>query len=141
MITKEEWDLLIALISSGLTNIDACQASGISTTAFYDKVKSDSDFSDSVKKASVKFKLKHLKNISDAASKNWQASAWILERKFKREFSRVEYIQELEDSFAGKTDEELNEIIRELEEQEREYELRKHKSKDSTRKEEEQGEE
>lgn len=142
MVTEGEWELLLSLISAGLTDKDACSASGISRETFYKRVREESDFSDTVKKASVKFKLEHIKNITDAAAKgNWQASAWILERKFKREYSKVEYQEQLKDEFAGKSDEELNEMLQQLEEDEREYELRNQKSEDSTGKEEEQGEE
>lgn len=90
MIKSEKWELVIESISSGLTDKDACLYAGISRQSFYSKVRNDSDFSDMVKKAQIEFKKHHLDVISDASKKNWQASAWLLERKFKPEFSRTD---------------------------------------------------
>lgn len=87
MISDELWDRVIAAIASGLTNQDACAAVGIGKTSFYARLKEDEAFSAKVDKAQVSFKLKHLRNIDQATLNDWKASAWLLERKFKNEFS------------------------------------------------------
>lgn len=141
MISEKLWSLVLNLISQGLTKKDAIKASGISETAFYDKQKNDKEFSELVKRAEVQFKLKHLKNISDNAMKgSWQASAWILERKFKREFSKVEYIEEMRDELSTKTDEELNEMLIELEQEQEDYDRHQAEDKNTEREEEEESE-
>lgn len=38
------------------------------------------------KKAEAQFQRKHIKNIEDFGEKTWQASAWLLERKFPDDF-------------------------------------------------------
>lgn len=122
MISDETWSFVLECIANGLSNIDACNAAGISKTAFYDKRNADSDFSDALKKAEVKFKLSNLRNIIKAGKRHWQASAWLLERKFKKEFSRVEFQENLPDEFAGKSDAELNKMLADLEREDDEYE-------------------
>jgi len=87
MISEETWNRVIAAIASGLTNQDACSAVGVGKTSFYAKVKEDEQFALQVDKAQVSFKLKHLRNIDQATLNDWKASAWLLERKFKNEFS------------------------------------------------------
>ena len=43
-----------------------------------------------LKKARSAFKAYHLQNINTAARKEWTASAWILERMYPKEFSRID---------------------------------------------------
>ena len=88
MIKEKTWNEILDVISGGMTDKDACLYSGISRQSFYKKIREESDFSDMVKKAQVEFKKKHLEIIADAGERSWQASAWLLERKFKPEFSR-----------------------------------------------------
>lgn len=49
------------------------------------------DFLESVEKAQAEAAVDHLKNIAaHAADGSWQASAWILERKFPRKWGRMD---------------------------------------------------
>jgi len=116
MIKSEKWDIIIEVISGGLTDKDACHFAGVSRESFYRKIRENSDFSDKVKKAQIEFKKYHIDIITEASKKNWQASAWLLERKFKPEFSRTEtYIAEKEENrFELMTDEELEEQMQEI---------------------------
>lgn len=119
MITENQWETVIALIASGMNNKDASTGAGITQETFYKKKREDSEFSDLVEKAYVNFKLKHLRNIAKSGNEGqWTASAWILERKWKREFGRVEMTSEIPDKYAEKTDEELNKMLLELEQEE-----------------------
>lgn len=43
---------------------------------------------DAMQKAQSAFKAYHVQNITKAARKNWQASAWMLERRFPDEYGR-----------------------------------------------------
>ena len=120
MIVKETWDSLLAFVSQGLTNKDACIAVGISEASLYNKLnsekKEDLEFFESLKKAHIRFKTRHVKNIADAGSGQWQASAWLLERKFKQEFGKVEMQMSVKDDLEGKTDAELQGELTRLEE-------------------------
>lgn len=88
----EVWAKVLAGIASGLTEQDACSVVGISRTTLWKKKKEDADFKEEVRKANVAFKLKHIQNISEHANKWWQASSWLLERKFPEEFGAASKI-------------------------------------------------
>lgn len=136
MISEETWQLLVDCIQSGLTNKDSCRAVGVSEETFYKKMREDSEFSELVKKAGVKFKLKHISNISKASNTNWQASAWLLERKFKREFGKIEFTEEATSDLDGKDEEELNEMLEKLEKEDAQYESNKKKNRNPSKEEE-----
>lgn len=73
----------------GASRDDVMLVCGISKDTFYEWMKKP-DFSDQVKKAEGRCKVRNIKIIQRAARKTWQAAAWWLERKFKDEFaSRV----------------------------------------------------
>ena len=66
---------------------------GIHRATLYDWQKKHPDFLDAVEKAITEFKLANLKVIQQAAKPktfggggSWQASAWMLERKFQNEY-------------------------------------------------------
>lgn len=79
--TKE----ICAHIAGGLSRNDAIILSDITVETFYQWMKKP-EFSEAIRKAEVQFKGYHLNNIAEHAKKTWQASAWILERKFFNEF-------------------------------------------------------
>ena len=94
-ITKE----ICALIAAGFTNKAAIEGL-IDESTFYlymqkgeeDKQKGKesayAEFYKSVKTAEKGFRLRHLKNIKDASETVWQASAWLLERRFPDDYGR-----------------------------------------------------
>lgn len=88
MIKPEQWQRVLDAISSGLTNIDACVVAGIAEDSFYTKLKKDPEYSESVKKAQIQFKFANIQKIRNDQS--WQSAAWLLERKFKHEFGKVD---------------------------------------------------
>ena len=85
--TPETVKIIVDAISSGLTQRDASALAGISEDTLCLWKRANSDFSEQVRCAEVHFKLKHMKNIEKASDRDWKASAWLLERKFKQEFT------------------------------------------------------
>ena len=94
---------LCKCISNGLNNKDACAMCGVTEDTFYKWLREAEDtksrvnhrelkikLAESLKKAEAKFKAFHLGNITKSASGDWKASAWILERKFPKEFARID---------------------------------------------------
>lgn len=90
-------------IGNGLTNKDACALCGIPEDTFYswlrdaekgtrnkDHLKQKIKLAQSVKKAESAFKAYHLKNIIKSSNDDWKASAWMLERKFPKEYAKVD---------------------------------------------------
>jgi hypothetical protein len=47
-----------------------------------------------LKKANSAFELRHVRNIQTMATDDWKASAWLLERKFPKRYSRRLVISE-----------------------------------------------
>ena len=68
----------------GNTIQDSCAMSGISEDTIYRWKKEFKKFSEADKKAEIIFKTIHIKKI--ATNKAWQASAWLLERRYNDEY-------------------------------------------------------
>jgi hypothetical protein len=95
--------LICGHVSKGSSELDACLLSGISRAIFYRWKRAGSDeedsdtpsiykqFEEALRIAEAHFKKEHLGRISAASNsdkrKQWQASAWLLERKFPQEFA------------------------------------------------------
>lgn len=90
-------------IRSGLSNRDACMACKVSEDSFYKwireaeyPIEGDKYYSlkrkltESIKEAEVQFKNIHIQNITNLSKQDWKASAWMLERKFPKEYSKFE---------------------------------------------------
>lgn len=107
-LTKELIKELCKYISNGLGIKDCCDIVGISQSAFYMwQTEADTGFKkgkeecgparnlklklelvEEIKKAYSKYKLVHITRINEASKNEWQASAWMLERKFPDEFAK-----------------------------------------------------
>ena len=74
-------------VEGGSTQKDAAIMCGIVEETFYAWRKEKSEFSESLKKAHANHKKTLLKTIADASDKSWQAAAWILERRYKEDYS------------------------------------------------------
>ena len=70
----------------------ACDCVGISKDTFYDWIKNKPDFSDAIKEAEAKLIARNVQLIATHALKNWQAAAWMLERKFPEEWGKIDRI-------------------------------------------------
>lgn len=95
LCTPELIKLVAKGIGDGLSNVDACAMADITQTTFYEWLQRSgagespfTEFSEAIKKAQVKAKQEHLKNIKRAGKVTWQASAWTLERKYPEEFGQ-----------------------------------------------------
>jgi len=97
-LDKELQKKIAFFVQNGASIEDACLNCGIHKTSYYKwikKGKKDSegvyhDFMQHMEKAQAKNKMFHINNINKHAEKSWQASAWMLERRYPEEFSRPE---------------------------------------------------
>ena len=92
-------------ISNGSTHIRACLLCDIAEKTFYNwknrglediKNNIDSLYSQFVKaidKAEQLFIEIHVNNIQEQSLNDWKCSAWLLERKHKKEFAKIEMIE------------------------------------------------
>lgn len=84
--TPETVDALLQALAIGHTRRDACQLAGINEDTIILWIKKDSEFSEQVKKAELVAKDQCIKLVRKAATTQWQAAAWYLERKHHAEF-------------------------------------------------------
>ena len=108
-LTKELIDEILTYKENGISDKDVCDMVGISQQAFYDWLKEAEtgvstkhpdqkptnyelklELADGLKKARAAFKAYHIQTITQAAKKNWQAAAWMLERMYPKEFGRID---------------------------------------------------
>ena len=124
-LTKEFIDEFCKYTASGLGIKDCCDICGITQSCFYlwkqeaetgfvagkesrgkaANLNIKIEFFDKLKKANAKFKAVHINRINKASEKEWQASAWMLERKFPDEFAKPDRFKVLgaTDSFEDLT--------------------------------------
>ena len=79
---------LVEAIKSGSTNRLACQYAGIGQTTFYETLQIDAEFAKAIKGAEASGAMKFLSRITDASELQWQAAAWMLERRFPEEYGK-----------------------------------------------------
>ena len=82
-------------IKNGSNMVDSAQLSGINPDTLFTWIKLYPDFSDKVQEAIAKSKEGLIKNIVKAGKHNWQASGWLLERRYSKEYA-LKTIQELQ---------------------------------------------
>jgi hypothetical protein len=119
-ITHEHILAVCEELKNGLGLQDAVAVVGLAKSTFYDYRDKHPEIIDLLKEAEVHFKKRHIKNIQNASEdpKHWQASAWLLERKFKDEFSKMEKVEtKTVDDLGTLTDEELQDEIKNIEKQ------------------------
>ncbi len=86
-MTPERVAIILEALGDGMTQKDASMLAGISEDTLCNWKRNDSDFSDEMARKVVEYKQKLIKTIQKAGEKDWKASAWLLERKYKSEFS------------------------------------------------------
>jgi hypothetical protein len=91
--TKDTTDIIFKSMKLGLNRRDACTASGISEDTLANWLRDDSEFSEQFVKSELECKQRNLVMVQKAAARSWQASAWMLERKYKDEFSLKQTIE------------------------------------------------
>jgi len=87
-MTPEVIAKLVEAIKAGSTNRLACQYAGISPSLFYETLQSNVEFLDTIKGAEASGAMKYLSRITDASELQWQAAAWMLERRFSDEYGK-----------------------------------------------------
>ncbi|MHB1549586.1 MAG: hypothetical protein ACYCX6_00095 [Vulcanimicrobiaceae bacterium] len=98
MLTPEvEAKILAGIRDAGMSLQTACAWAGISDDTLARQRKKDPELAARVERAREMFKAKMVTLISAAAPKNWNAAAWLLERKHPEEFGR----QRLETEHSG----------------------------------------
>lgn len=92
--TDDARERLLKAIRRGNTFRDACLCAGISEDTFANWRRSNSDFSDAVKRAEAEAVMRNVAIVQEAAKKTWQAAAWWLERRYPSDWAlwhRVEH--------------------------------------------------
>lgn len=109
-LTKELIQEFCKYVNNGLSVKDCCDIVGIAQATFYRwqteaetgfkegkkelglaaNLKLKRELSEEIKKAETKFKAFHLNRITTASSEDWKASAWMLERKYPKEYARID---------------------------------------------------
>lgn len=99
-LTRELVDRAVELKGHGLSNKDICTACGISEAAFYrwqeqgGKSELQRELIERLKRAEADYKDALLAGILERGKeKEWQALAWLLERRFPAEFGRLDRLQ------------------------------------------------
>lgn len=128
-ITPELIDEICTYIENGNNYEDTLDMVGVATTTFYrwlqeadtgingnnpkkpaTDLKLKRELKEGIKKAEAAFKAFHIQNITKASKKEWQASAWILERRYPKEFAKIDRVVALT-SDAPKENGMLGEIL------------------------------
>lgn len=86
-MTFERVTIILEALGDGMTQRDASMLAGISEDTLCLWKRSNSEFSEQMRRKAVEYKRKLLKNIEKASEKDWKACAWLLQRRYKREFS------------------------------------------------------
>jgi len=87
---KVEADI-IACLTVGASLRDACDYVGLDYKTIYNRRRNDEEFSNRLNKAVKKGKILHIKKIGKAPQ--WQASAFMLERKWWKEYGRRDRVK------------------------------------------------
>jgi len=87
-MTPEVIAKLVEAVEAGSTHRLACQYAGIGPTLFYATLQSNAEFSNIIKGAEASGAMKFLSRITDASELQWQAAAWMLERRFPDEYGK-----------------------------------------------------
>ena len=77
---------IYAILAVGASLEDAADFLGVDRSTITRSMQRDRLFAQGIKRAEARGKIRHLKKIGQA--KAWQASAWMLERKWYKEFAR-----------------------------------------------------
>lgn len=85
--TPEVVKIILDALGDGMTQRDASMLAGISEDTLCLWKRNNSELSEQMRRKVVEYKQKLMKNIERASEKDWKASAWLLERRYKKEFS------------------------------------------------------
>ena len=88
--TSDREELLLKAIGKGIPYKAACKISGLGFTTFNDWRDTDSSFALKLEMAEGLAIDRNVAMIQKAASKDWKAAAWLLERRHPEMFGRPE---------------------------------------------------
>jgi hypothetical protein len=99
-LTDELTDIICENIELGLSYNLTCQAAGISFDTFNNWMKAGeaeeskkfSDFYDRVRASEAACAKESLERIRDAANTNWNAAAWLLERRYPADYGKKDHL-------------------------------------------------
>lgn len=121
VITIEAVSKLVASFQNGMTVRDACWQSGISHEAYYNRLRNDEEFADTMARAQASCTLKARQVIIEAIQGGSVSTAkWWLEKKAPDEFGRnptqdiESSISSPDESIANMSDAELQKLTEEL---------------------------
>ena len=86
-MTPERVQIILEAIGNGMTQRDASMLASISEDTLCLWKRNNSEFSEQMGQKVIEYKQRLLEVIRKAGERDWKASAWILERKYKKEFS------------------------------------------------------
>ena len=87
-MTPERVAIILEALGDGMTQRDASMLAGISEDTLCIWKRTNSEFSEQMGQKAIEYKQKLMKRIEKAGEKDWKATAWLLERKFKKDFSQ-----------------------------------------------------
>lgn len=87
-MTPERVAIILEALGDGMTQRDASMLAGISEDTLCIWKRTNSEFSEQMCQKAIEYKQKLMKRIEKAGEKDWKATAWLLERKFKKDFSQ-----------------------------------------------------
>lgn len=89
-LTPDKKQQIIAFVAGGGSRRRACMFVGIAYTQFsLELTQRDPEFARQVEEAEAGNYLIQIGRVQEAAKKQWQAAAWLLERKYPEEFART----------------------------------------------------
>ncbi len=134
-LTPELQDDVVKRIRAGNYIKVACQAVGISHTAYFDWLKKGqegkspyAEFLDAIKKAESEAHVNYVAIVASHAPKQWQAAAWWLERRFPDKWGRRDRldvkgeivvdkkVDKIEEKFSHMSPKEINQHVSNLSE-------------------------
>jgi (p)ppGpp synthase/HD superfamily hydrolase len=86
-MTPERVAIILEALGDGMTQRDASMLAGINEDTLCNWKRDNSEFSEQMGQKAIEYKRKMMKKIEKAGEKDWKANAWLLSRKFKRDFS------------------------------------------------------
>ena len=119
VINAEVVSVLVSSFNGGMTVREACWQSGISHEAYYNRLRSDEQFTDTMTRAQAVPTMNARRVVVEAISKgDVSASKWWLERKSGDEFgsnpATIQVPEARTNRFATMSDEELSKLGAEL---------------------------
>ncbi len=88
LLDEQQRHDIITILSVGCSRETAAKHVGCGVNTIHKVAKQDAVFDEKIRQAESHHELKQLQNIHLAAEKHWQASAWMLERKYPEHYAR-----------------------------------------------------